>query len=223
MERLLECYDKESMKMAILKHEETFREQVYELHRLYRIQKLLMNDLERKGLRRPSTSAQPDELNCETWETENYTRLSLSNYDYKEKRRSRPIIDLERPAEDYITDDGEETVLDIEQESDVELTLGGRFSRTKKNEASFASDSGPSFSSSSTDSTMMQKKRIETPKHMNTRELLTGHDWGLIQMPDMKSSFQSENQNSFIVEEQLRQDKLNQPSWLFHALSLNMT
>ncbi|XP_057788665.1 uncharacterized protein LOC131005659 [Salvia miltiorrhiza] len=45
MERLLNQYDKEYMKMAMLKHEETFREQVYELHRLYRIQKMLMKDI----------------------------------------------------------------------------------------------------------------------------------------------------------------------------------
>ncbi|KAL1537099.1 hypothetical protein AAHA92_29654 [Salvia divinorum] len=46
MERLvINQYDKEYMKMAMLKHEETFREQVYELHRLYRIQKMLMKDI----------------------------------------------------------------------------------------------------------------------------------------------------------------------------------
>ncbi|KAH6838153.1 hypothetical protein C2S53_009030 [Perilla frutescens var. hirtella] len=45
MERLLNQYDKECMKIVMLKHEETFREQVYELHRLYRIQKMLMKDI----------------------------------------------------------------------------------------------------------------------------------------------------------------------------------
>lgn len=45
MGRLLNQYDKENMKIAMLKHEETFREQVYELHRLYRIQKVLMKDI----------------------------------------------------------------------------------------------------------------------------------------------------------------------------------
>ncbi|GAB4849043.1 hypothetical protein Ancab_003856 [Ancistrocladus abbreviatus] len=39
-------YDKEYTRTAILKHEEIFREQVRELHRLYRIQKVLMNTIE---------------------------------------------------------------------------------------------------------------------------------------------------------------------------------
>ncbi|KAG6395924.1 hypothetical protein SASPL_142057 [Salvia splendens] len=42
-------FDKEYMKMAMLKHEETFREQVFELHRLHRIQKMLMKDMEKNA------------------------------------------------------------------------------------------------------------------------------------------------------------------------------
>ncbi|KAK3146762.1 hypothetical protein QOZ80_3BG0271560 [Eleusine coracana subsp. coracana] len=43
MEKLLNHCDMELMKMAMLKHEETFRQQVHELHRLYRVQKQLMS------------------------------------------------------------------------------------------------------------------------------------------------------------------------------------
>lgn len=46
--------DMELVKMAMLRHEETFRQQVHELHRLYRVQKQLMG-----GLSRPSS-----ELSC---------------------------------------------------------------------------------------------------------------------------------------------------------------
>ncbi|XP_062213367.1 uncharacterized protein LOC133914256 [Phragmites australis] len=42
MEKLVNHCDMELMKMAMLKHEETFRQQVHELHRLYRVQKQLM-------------------------------------------------------------------------------------------------------------------------------------------------------------------------------------
>ncbi|XP_047336489.1 uncharacterized protein LOC124940054 [Impatiens glandulifera] len=47
MEKLMMIngYDKEYMKMAMLKHEETFKQQVHELHRLYQIQKGLMKDI----------------------------------------------------------------------------------------------------------------------------------------------------------------------------------
>ncbi|KAH7660727.1 hypothetical protein IHE45_15G012200 [Dioscorea alata] len=41
-------YDKEMLKRTMLEHEAIFRKQVYELHRLYRIQKNLMDDLKRK-------------------------------------------------------------------------------------------------------------------------------------------------------------------------------
>uniref|UniRef100_A0ACD5X8Y0 Uncharacterized protein n=1 Tax=Avena sativa TaxID=4498 RepID=A0ACD5X8Y0_AVESA len=48
MEQVLGHCDKDTLKMAMLKHEETFRQQVHDLHRLYRIQKLLMRDLKRE-------------------------------------------------------------------------------------------------------------------------------------------------------------------------------
>ncbi|XP_057855220.2 uncharacterized protein LOC131064910 isoform X1 [Cryptomeria japonica] len=41
-------YDKESLKQTMLKHEKIFRSQVRELHRLYEVQKSLMDDLRRK-------------------------------------------------------------------------------------------------------------------------------------------------------------------------------
>ncbi|XP_038902582.1 uncharacterized protein LOC120089237 [Benincasa hispida] len=50
MANLLEqSYSKHNMKMAMLNHEQTFRHQVYELHRLYRIQKMLMKNIREKN------------------------------------------------------------------------------------------------------------------------------------------------------------------------------
>ncbi|KAG8098273.1 hypothetical protein GUJ93_ZPchr0013g34715 [Zizania palustris] len=60
MEQVLEHYDKDSLKMAMLKHEETFRQQVHELHRLYRIQKLLMRDLKRELRSQRNLSTSPN-------------------------------------------------------------------------------------------------------------------------------------------------------------------
>jgi len=48
--KLVSHRDMELVKMAMLRHEETFRQQVHELHRLYRVQKQLMG-----GLARPSS------------------------------------------------------------------------------------------------------------------------------------------------------------------------
>ncbi|KAL8168355.1 hypothetical protein V2J09_009854 [Rumex salicifolius] len=46
------------MKMEMLKHEKIFREQVHELHRLYRVQKLLMSNMERQDHRWMSMNKQ---------------------------------------------------------------------------------------------------------------------------------------------------------------------
>ncbi|KAM0937457.1 hypothetical protein DsansV1_C25g0188681 [Dioscorea sansibarensis] len=45
-------YDKEMLKRTMLEHEAIFRKQVYELHRLYRTQKNLMDELKRKEMYR---------------------------------------------------------------------------------------------------------------------------------------------------------------------------
>ncbi|KAE8718520.1 Class III peroxidase [Hibiscus syriacus] len=57
MGKFFRLYDKESMRMEMLKHEETFKEQVYELHRLYQIQKALMKSIENS---RPNGKRQLD-------------------------------------------------------------------------------------------------------------------------------------------------------------------
>lgn len=61
MEQVFGHCDKDTLKMAMLKHEETFRQQVHDLHRLYRIQKLLMRDLKREiKSQQSSLSASPN-------------------------------------------------------------------------------------------------------------------------------------------------------------------
>ncbi|XXG63897.1 hypothetical protein AAC387_Pa05g1986 [Persea americana] len=204
MDRFLEQFDKESMKMAVLKHEEIFKEQVYELHRLYRIQKLLMNDVQRKGLETPLSSIQNSETGVS---------LSQSNYIYKEEQRLRSSIDLERPA----CYNGE-AMSRFEQEIDIELRLGRGYNQMKKDETSLATDCWPSFSSSSTDSSAMQNS-VGTLQSINTTQVIMGHDWGLFRMPATNVSFQSEKMNSFVVDEQLGQERAKQPPWLFHVVS----
>ncbi|XP_077216458.1 uncharacterized protein LOC143851022 [Tasmannia lanceolata] len=215
MERLPKQFDKESMKMAMLKHEETFKEQVYELHRLYRIQKMLMNDMKGFELKRSPISSRPHDCDSERWNSENETSLQREKYLYKDQQHTQRTIDLERPAEDYIEDDGGDVMLQSAQETDIELRLGWGCSQMKKEETLLTSDSRPSFSSSTTSNRTSQKR--------NTRDKLTGNDWRLIQIPDINISFQSEKKNAFAIEEQFRQERLNQPPWLFHVLSLNMT
>ncbi|CAM0955584.1 unnamed protein product [Alopecurus aequalis] len=58
MSRYLRQYEKGHMKMAMLKQEETFKQQVQELHRLYRVQQLLMTGMPNTV---PSVRYKPDD------------------------------------------------------------------------------------------------------------------------------------------------------------------
>lgn len=162
MEKILRPYDKECMKMAMLKHEETFKEQVYELHRLYRIQKMLMKSIQ--------------------------TNNRHNNFQHHVQQQSSRIqsLDLERPAEEFI------------DESAIELTLGpaNYNSGRKKFPTPLTSDSGPSFSSSSTES----------------RNVINRRNSGIHQGNDMRSKIRVD------IEEQMKQ-----PPWLLQVLSLNMS
>ncbi|KAF2298144.1 hypothetical protein GH714_015501 [Hevea brasiliensis] len=222
MENFLRPYDKECMRMAMLKHEETFKEQVHELHRLYRIQKILMRNI---GNNRTNTHS--EEL-CNLKNS-----ISFAQTNHAREMQQKPItkLDLERPAEDYAAESScRNRVLELIDESEIELTLGpsSYYNRRRKNpETPLTSDSGPSFSSSSTGSSHIN--RASSLRHhqiMNTkREESDGRELGLVQVPDITTlgGYRSENKISVDVDEQLRQERLKQPPWLFQVLGLNMT
>ncbi|KAL0385938.1 UNVERIFIED_CONTAM: hypothetical protein Sradi_2988100 [Sesamum radiatum] len=52
-------YDKDALKQKMLEHESVFKNQVYELHRLYRIQRDMMEEVRRKELQRLRESTEP--------------------------------------------------------------------------------------------------------------------------------------------------------------------
>lgn len=127
----------------------------------------------------------------ENWDLQNEISFSHQlNYELQRK------LDLEQPAEA-----AEE--LEVIDESEIELTLGPtRYSknRRKKSEAQLTSDSGLSFSSSSTGSSHVNRTSSRTHYQRRSKEQLGG------------------------CEEQLRQDeRLKMPPWFFQVLSLNMT
>ncbi|KAH7846630.1 hypothetical protein Vadar_016289 [Vaccinium darrowii] len=134
MEKLIKPYDREYMKMAMLKHEETFKLQVYELHRLYRIQKTLMQNIDNK---RPSGSKSHE---LRYWDSSHHTT----------HQNHQQGIDLGQPAhEEYTAEFDGDGELEIEDESEIELTLGpSSYIRRKKAETPRSSVFGPSFSSS---------------------------------------------------------------------------
>nr|KYP52406.1 hypothetical protein KK1_025711 [Cajanus cajan] len=164
MEKIVRPCDKEYMRMTMLKHQDTFKEQVYELHRLYKIQKILMKNMEAS-----------------------------------------------------IESDGDQ-VLEIINESEIELTLGPSSYNRKKMETSLTSDSAHSLSSSSSGSNLINKTILKIPHSSHsTMEELNGGMIGLVQVP------QSGIRNSYDIEEQSRQESSKQPPWFFQVLSLNTT
>ncbi|CAL9052558.1 unnamed protein product [Musa banksii] len=56
--------DKEMLKQVMLEHDTIFRNQVFELHRLYRIQKDLMNEFQTRRFYQPSMVAEASHSNC---------------------------------------------------------------------------------------------------------------------------------------------------------------
>ncbi|MBA0770268.1 hypothetical protein Gotri_018926 [Gossypium trilobum] len=210
MGNLLRPYDKEYMRMAILKHEETFKEQVYELHRLYRIQKTLMKSM---GSSRPKGNFSLKN---------NYHHGNINMH-----QNTRTRLDLEHPAAEgdhrsnnvvAEPDYGRNTILESIDESEIELTLGPtRYVPRKKHGTPRTSDSGPSFSSSSTESSHVKKTST-------TGEDFTGNEqMGLFKVTDMTFGYPNGSKNNTDLEEQLRQERLKQPPWLFQVLSMNMT
>lgn len=195
MGKYLEQYEKENMRTAMLRQEETFTHQVHELHRLYRVQKVLLNDMkaEIEKQRKPSNSG----TRIERWNADNNEMTSQQPCysTCQDQTRFGRALDLDLPAEEYIRKDDRE----VDEYSDLELTLATGSKSRRKEENSFTSDSRASFSSSSSESGA-------------TRTKLNGNDWGLFQVPDVnRGSYQKERK------------RVAQPPWLFHRPSLNMT
>lgn len=187
--------------------------QVHELHRLYRIQKILMRNI---GNNRSNTQCHQESFNFKN-------RISHAHREMQQKPKMK--LDLQRPAEDYAAESpSRDRALELIDESEIELTLGPSSyynQRRKKPETPLTSDSGPTFSSSSTASSHIN--RTSSLSHQVKREESGDRELGLVQVHDMKTlgGYHSENRTS--VDEELRQERLKQPPWLFQVLSLNMT
>ncbi|KAL6622511.1 hypothetical protein ACP70R_032390 [Stipagrostis hirtigluma subsp. patula] len=112
--QLVRQCDMEVMKMAMLKHEETFRQQVHELHRLYRIQRQLMSDM---------------------------GRAELTSTRRRRSKQPRRALDLQLPADEYIVSTDED---DAGTELELTLAIGGGRSTPRKNRRQERNNSGGS-------------------------------------------------------------------------------
>ncbi|CAA7034614.1 unnamed protein product [Microthlaspi erraticum] len=179
MEKLLNPYDKQYMKMAMLKHEETFKQQVYELHRLYQVQKILMKNMK---------------IN-----KSNNVNSGFGSF----IRRVDNEVELSRPGNFPGGGESGGNIIEIMDESEIELTLG------------------PSCYSGDGDLTRRNKKK----KKNSLPEMMDGN-LNSSRRSFSSSSTGSSNNNNNNLEEQVRQERLmkhqkqKQP-WL-QALTLNV-
>ncbi|OEL22159.1 hypothetical protein BAE44_0016822, partial [Dichanthelium oligosanthes] len=168
MEQVFRHCDKDTLKMAMLKHEETFRQQVNELHRLYRIQKLLMRDLKRELKSQRNLSTSPNGGSTE----HGRGALGMCAYEHRYAARGpggyvavatptpRAALGLNvvAPAAEYVRSAEEEDDDEAEEETDddaeLELTLAVGGGGVKKRYGEYPSG-GESLSSSSTESDVL--------------------------------------------------------------------
>lgn len=214
MEKVLHPYDKERMRLAMLKHEATFRQQVHELHRLYRIQKMLMDSV---GVRQQEQQKQ-----------ERYLVDSEKPFDIigDGKFKSNVVMGLIDGPDDHagVRSNGHERIAEstngnglmMFDENEIELTLSlGPSAHNLRQRRTDNSESGQSLSSSSTGSTQTRKT---SPKKSSSGR------------GDKQFTLGSGNTNSTSVFPQGSESKpgfsngqQTNPPWLFHALSLKLT
>ncbi|KAL0903456.1 hypothetical protein M5K25_027839 [Dendrobium thyrsiflorum] len=89
MEGFVEKHRKESIKNTVMKHEEIFKQQVQELHRLYEVQKKLMNEVKSEELKMSNSILAPNNPyvitdsfrnSKNTSETSHYSNASALNH-----------------------------------------------------------------------------------------------------------------------------------------------
>ncbi|KAJ8459251.1 hypothetical protein OPV22_032177 [Ensete ventricosum] len=128
MERLAECDRREAVRNTMLKHEEIFKQQVYELHRLYRDQKLRMAELRNNEF---TVTGSRIWSSASSASNTSYSLQQCAARSNAEGRAHVKGFDLEQPAEECssngATSIDEETTLD-----EVELTLSIGCSAKKK-------------------------------------------------------------------------------------------
>uniref|UniRef100_A0A7C9CFK4 Uncharacterized protein n=1 Tax=Opuntia streptacantha TaxID=393608 RepID=A0A7C9CFK4_OPUST len=213
MEKVLKPYDKEFMRMAMLKHEETFREQVYELHRLYGIQKKLMNSLgvKQQEMRQKQDDQRDltDEISKRSAAVDNKRPQAQWNADHQVGLR------VANHHQERIAESNNQSMMLDESELELTLSLGPTTYNPNPQPRTDKSESGQSVSSSSTGSSQTRKT---SPKNCTSTRDFT---WGNSNSNSTRNntfSFQgSESEPGFANGQQ------NNPPWMFQALSLKLS
>jgi len=227
---------KDYMRMAMLKHEETFREQVSELHRLYRMQKVLMQSVQISQQKQERFLVETNNNKGFTidYTTTNHEAAGQNSHftDRKSHQSNISIMGLQqRPENIHVTKDGpiaglynsrlpqlsignsqdhvNNLVLD---ESEIELTLSlgpsAHNPRRRKMESGLESLSSSSSGSSQTRKTS-PKSNTTSRLARGERQLTWGSSSNFPQGSDLEPGFSNGQPG-------------NSP-WLFQGLSLKST
>ncbi|XP_074571975.1 uncharacterized protein LOC141828445 [Curcuma longa] len=132
MEGFGDQYEKEnmSMKMVMLKQEATFRQQVEELHRLYRIQKVLMRDArqDRESWKQPVFSNSKEELTLDADEGSDL-ELTLATGSHRTQRKKTSASNASESGSSFSSFSGESGSMKAKNSdwtmSDSSIRIGG--------------------------------------------------------------------------------------------------
>ncbi|CAD5172807.1 unnamed protein product [Musa acuminata subsp. malaccensis] len=214
MERLLQCHDRNSIRNTMLHHEEILRQQVHELHHLYRVQKMLMAELGNKEI---NISSFPNETAAAVAETKTriWSSASTSNTSHSSHVS---ILHQSAACSARAGPSSRELSICSEDPSSVQMKSFG--ARTVKNQAaaplSWTDDGSQTELTLSIGCSSNEKK--QTPLlHLDT---------------DTNDTRPQLSSRSVMVEKEeecgdsstgLDSEDLKTPSWLLLALNLNKT
>ncbi|CAN6343035.1 unnamed protein product [Urochloa humidicola] len=145
--------EKEHIKMAMLKQEQTFRQQVHELHRVYRVQKQLM-------------------MQMQVTETKNYGNITADG-------ETESIVKLGRQK--WHSSSGEEATL--AEDFNLELTLATGAGRRKQEKPSNSDSEATISSSTSAESEPGQRFVPENVTALRFQNESNRHDDKVMQSP----------------------------------------
>lgn len=141
------------MKMAILRQEHIFRQQVHELHRVYEVQKRLMKEMQ---------------------------AVKMSPAQAREDTQTEQMLDTDRPQ--WYVDSGEKTAPFIE-DFNLELTLATGGDTRKQEMTSNSESGGTVTSSTSAESESGQQRFPESSVNLRFQHESKRHDDQLTQSP----------------------------------------
>ncbi|KAK7265241.1 hypothetical protein RJT34_32858 [Clitoria ternatea] len=132
MDKMLDRNNIESIKKTMLMHEDIFKHQVRELHRVYRVQKMLMDEVQNEIRQQKFCNPDIDVVSHPHYIKHQTTQISFSDDTTIKMQRG---FDLERPADEGEAGSSSHTAFqsckrstsgsDEEMEVDLTLSIGG--------------------------------------------------------------------------------------------------